>query len=60
MSEQKIKKEPMFCPYCSEEVTTDLTYCQACRITVFYCPQCHQPLPRENRLCPHCGTEIKG
>ena len=61
MSEQKGKKNPLACPYCDEEViTADLPYCKICGVTIFYCPQCREPLPREERVCPHCGAEIRG
>jgi len=60
-TEEKAKKKRLFCPYCDEEITAaDFPYCQACKITIFYCPECRKPLPRENETCPHCGTEIKG
>ncbi len=59
MTEQEEKEQP-FCPFCDEEmVATSLSYCQACQITIFYCPECREPVPRDNRVCPHCGAEIK-
>jgi len=64
MAEQKEKKEHLFCPYCDEEITAaDFPYCQACGLTIFYCPKCRKPFLRENRenkVCPHCGAEVKG
>jgi len=61
MREQKEKGKQLFCPYCDEEImTADFPYCQACKVTVFYCPECRKPLPRDNRVCPHCGAEIEG
>jgi len=55
------EKKQRFCPYCDEEImSADLPYCQVCKVTVFYCPRCRKPLPRENSVCPHCGAEIKG
>ena len=61
MAKQQKKKGHLFCPYCEEEMRqADLPYCRACQLTVFYCPKCRKPLPREKRVCPHCGTEIKG
>jgi endogenous inhibitor of DNA gyrase (YacG/DUF329 family) len=60
-TEQKGKKKHMPCPYCDQEIVeADLPYCQACRVAIFYCPKCRKPVPRENRMCPHCGAEIKG
>ena len=61
MTKPEKKKERLFCPYCDVEImAADFPYCQACQITIFYCPKCHKPLPREKRFCPHCGAEIKG
>ncbi len=68
MGEEKKKPEQgsRFCPYCDEEicdeeiVETTSPFCQPCEVTVFYCPQCREPVPPDNRVCPHCGTKIKG
>ena len=60
MAEQKEKKEHLFCPYCDDEVIKeDYPYCQACGVTIFYCPECREPLKRDNKVCPHCGAEVK-
>ncbi len=60
MTTQKEKKEQPFCPFCDEEmVETSLSYCQACQVTMFYCPECRKSLSRDNKVCPHCGAEIK-
>ncbi|MFC2031871.1 zinc ribbon domain-containing protein [Chloroflexota bacterium] len=60
-AESKSEKEHRFCPYCDEEIAKTLfPYCQACKITIFYCPQCQKPISRENKVCPNCGAEIKG
>ena len=54
------KKEPIYCPYCDVEITeVNLSLCRACGVTIFYCPKCRKPLPRENRVCPHCGADIR-
>ena len=59
--EQKAEKGGHFCPYCDEEIAeASFSYCQVCEITVFYCPRCREPLPRDKKTCPHCGAEIKG
>jgi predicted amidophosphoribosyltransferase len=59
--EHKVEREHHFCPYCDEELAeVSFPYCQACVVTIFYCPQCREPLPRDKRVCPHCGAEIKG
>jgi len=63
MGEEKKSTEKVrrFCPYCDEEIAeTSFPYCQACEVTVFYCPNCRKPVPSDNRICPHCGAEIKG
>ncbi len=53
-------KERIFCPYCDVEImAASFPFCQACKITVLYCPKCRKALPRESRVCPQCGTEIK-
>jgi predicted amidophosphoribosyltransferase len=60
MAEQG-KKKRRFCPYCDAEITApDGAHCEVCGITVFYCPSCRKPVPREKRVCPYCGAEIKG
>jgi hypothetical protein len=61
MTNNKEEKKRLFCPYCDEEIMrSDFPYCQPCEITIFYCPKCCKPLPRNNRICPECGAEIKG
>ncbi len=61
MTEQKEKRKPLSCPYCDTEIMEAyFSYCQACRVTIFYCPKCREPVPRENKVCPHCGAEIRG
>ncbi len=57
----KSEERKCFCPYCEQELfMAALPYCQACGITVFLCPECRKPLPRENEVCPHCGAKISG
>lgn len=61
MVARKQEKKRLFCPYCEEEIIeTPQPYCQICKVTVFYCPKCRKPVPREKKSCPHCGAEIKG
>ena len=61
MSKKKEEKEHAYCPYCEAEIIeADLPYCQACQITLFYCPECGKPSPRGKKVCPHCGAAIKG
>jgi len=59
-AERKPEKEHHFCPYCDEEIAeASFPYCQVCKVTIFYCPKCREPVPRDKRVCPHCETEIK-
>jgi len=54
-------KEAHYCPYCDEEMAeAAFPYCQVCKVSVFYCPQCRRPLPRTSRSCPYCGADIRG
>ena len=54
-------KEPRYCPYCDEEIAeVTFPYGEICKVTMFYCPKCHKPLPRTSKVCPDCGADIKG
>jgi hypothetical protein len=58
---KKEERKRLFCPYCDAElIVPEGAYCQICGVTIFYCPQCRKPVPRDKRKCPHCGAEIKG
>ncbi len=60
-AEERAEKKQLFCPYCDEEIAqVSWPYCGACEVTVFYCPKCREPVPRDNKICSHCGAEIKG
>ena len=53
-------KEPRYCPYCDQDIAeAAFPYCQACEVEVFYCPECHEAIPREKKQCPHCGADIR-
>ena len=61
MAPKKKEKESSVCPYCEVEIIqSSFPYCQACGVTVFYCPRCRKPVSRDNKVCPYCGAEIKG
>jgi ribosomal protein L37E len=54
------EKEHIYCPYCEVEITeVKLPLCQACGVSIFYCPVCRKPLPRNKESCPHCGADIR-
>ncbi len=59
--EGKLEANHRFCPYCDEAVAEiSWPHCHTCEVTVFYCPKCRKPVPRDNKICPDCGAEIKG
>lgn len=54
-------KEPRYCPYCDAEIAeASFPYCGACEVEVFTCPSCREPVKREEKVCPHCGADIRG
>jgi len=54
-------KGPCCCPYCDAEIAeAAFPYCEVCEVKIFYCPKCREPVPRDKKVCPHCGVEIKG
>ncbi len=58
------KKQPdpreIYCPYCEPDIEeATYPYCAACGVTEFYCPECHEVIDRENKVCPKCGADIK-
>ncbi len=60
MAEPKPEGWRCCCPFCDEELTEDPSpICKACGVTVLYCPECHQPVARDEKICPHCGAKIK-
>ena len=53
-------EEQCYCPYCEQEIAdAEYPYCQACKATLTFCPQCHKPVSPDAKTCPHCGAEIK-
>ena len=60
-TKNKPVKEARFCPYCDEEIAeAAFPYCGACKVEVFYCPNCRQPVTRNKKVCPNCGAKIQG
>ena len=54
------RSEACVCPYCDGEIAeASFPYCEACKVTTSYCPECEKPVSRDNKVCPHCGAEIK-
>ena len=48
------------CPYCDHEIEdTCFPFCDGCGITVFTCPDCGKPFPKEKGVCPNCGAKFK-
>ena len=48
------------CPYCDEEIADEsLPYCQACKATLTFCPECGKPMAKKDTTCQHCGAKIK-
>ena len=53
-------KGPRYCPYCDAEIAeAAFPYCEACEVEIFYCLVCRKPVPRDKKICPHCGADIK-
>ncbi len=34
-------------------------YCEACEVSIFYCPKCREAIPRDKQICPRCGANIR-
>jgi hypothetical protein len=44
------------CPYCDTEMMAmNQPICQACQVTIQYCPHCGHPLPKGEKECSSCG-----
>lgn len=57
---REAKKQPSYCPYCDTEIAeATFLVCKACKVEIFSCPKCGQPVPRGKQTCPHCGADIK-
>jgi predicted amidophosphoribosyltransferase len=60
MGAEKKKKEVICCPYCDAEIAeAAFPFCQACKVTILYCPACRQPVPKGKEVCPSCGADIQ-
>jgi predicted amidophosphoribosyltransferase len=50
------KKASPHCPYCDVEMmAVNQPICQACQVTIQYCPHCGHPLPKGEKECSSCG-----
>ena len=55
------EKTSKSCPYCDAATAEEsCPFCEPCKVTIFHCPKCRQPIPRDSRVCPHCGADILG
>lgn len=53
--------EPCYCPYCDEEIArAAMPWCEPCGVEVLYCPKCRRAMPRDAKVCPHCGIDVAG
>lgn len=60
MSTKEQEPRKLCCPYCDSELMDEESpFCQACRVKVFCCPNCRQPVARDKMVCPHCGASVK-
>ena len=54
------KKTTPKCPFCDIEIVEmNLPLCQACQVTISYCSDCGEPLPKNKKTCPSCGAKVK-
>jgi hypothetical protein len=54
------RKNESWCPYCEDELaTSQLPYCQPCKVEVFNCTNCGTQVPRSKKVCPKCGSAMK-
>ena len=61
VADDKEAKKRCECPYCEDEIAEEsFPFCEPCKVTVFYCPSCREPLPKDIAVCPQCGAVIKG
>ena len=55
------EEEHCACPYCEEAlVDKSLPYCQSCKATLAFCPECGKPMAKDDKICQSCGAKIKG
>jgi len=59
-AKQNEKKNNRHCPFCDVEIyELHLPICNACHATIAYCPECNEPLPKNQKTCPKCGAKVK-
>ena len=50
------KKAAPHCPFCDAELMAmNLPVCQACHVTIKYCPHCGKTLAKDENTCTTCG-----
>lgn len=54
-------KDSPKCPYCDKQIAeASFPYCAACEVKLPSCPKCHRAVSADMKVCPSCGTKIKG
>jgi hypothetical protein len=54
--QKKAVSQAPHCPYCDTELLAmKLPFCQACQVTIVYCPHCGKPLGKNEKTCSSCG-----
>ena len=54
--QKKVISQAQHCPYCDAEMMAmSHPICQACQVTIVYCPHCGKPLAKDEKTCSSCG-----
>ena len=55
-TQKKAISQAQHCPYCDAEIKAmNLPLCQACQVSIQYCPHCGHPLDKGDKECSSCG-----
>ncbi|MFO7929014.1 MAG: zinc ribbon domain-containing protein [Candidatus Humimicrobiaceae bacterium] len=47
------------CPYCDAELKSqDNDYCSYCKIKIYHCDNCGNPVSSNIDICPKCGKKL--